>query len=916
MTNLSTLTAQFGLIVIGCPLPEPPRELPKAVPLKTVQLSGTITHPNIADLKLAQHYVNANSFPLTALYKCPLEEGAAVCGFEAEVVEVDGKKHSVRGTVKERKKAAAEYKEAVGKGQGAYLVESEKDDVFQISVGNIPAKASVTVTLSLLAALPADLSSPDSVRFMLPTTIGSATYGESVLKEGSNMIAGTPPTQESTGVELSVDLSVRVPAGSAVEAIETHSHPLSVSTEVSSDPAFAVTKVQLANPSSRLNKDFVLVLRLPHADRPRCLFQYDPATASFVAALSMVPRFPLPSTTTPKELVFVVDRSGSMQGTSIAHAKEALKLMLRSLPADEGVRFNIVSFGSSFKSLWPESKPYDERSMKEAEAEVDRMDADMGGTELLAPIQAILNGTLGSHAPRNNALPKLAKAQAGLSRSIVLLTDGEIWNTQDLLRLVHSHAQSSNVRLFALGIGPAVSTHLVKGIARCGNGIAEFVGEGERMEKKVVKMVKLSLVEGVRNVKIDFGLIDPDPENMDVDPKPAVGTKSEPVKPAGKLSFFSEDLTEDTTPFTSAGSESVPRVSFQQAPHIVPPLYPSSRYTVYAFLRAPGLVGGQPPKSIKITGVGPAGDMELDVPVTVLPPAYDAKEGTAPAGSDRALHVLAAKRLIQDLGDGASYLHDAVTAEVADGVAADAVAKEIVRLGTTFQLASTETSWIAIDPDTKVEVAQAQQVIVPQERESGRPAMGGFRGRGGGGGMFRAMPMMACAAMPAPMMMKARSAAPSPAPARASSMGFAAPGARFGGFVGGAAMDSMAAFDASEPFLEQERGAPSSKEKSRERSSSGASDSRSVFTWLVASQGFDGSWPDASVVASICGFSRPATPTGVDEKVWATVLAVSFLELKLASLHDEFELLVEKAKRWVGGKASTDLWAQARKAVA
>lgn len=134
MSTVASLTAQFGLLVVGCPLPphippeSPPRKLPIAVPLKKVQVSGSITHPNLARLTLSQTFENENEFPLSAVYKFPLEADAAVCGFQAEIVEQDGKKRVVKGTVKERKMAATQYKEAVGKGQGAYLVESEKDD--------------------------------------------------------------------------------------------------------------------------------------------------------------------------------------------------------------------------------------------------------------------------------------------------------------------------------------------------------------------------------------------------------------------------------------------------------------------------------------------------------------------------------------------------------------------------------------------------------------------------------------------------------------------------------------------------------------------------------------------------------------------------------------------------------------------
>lgn len=892
---------QFGLCIVGWPGGEPaqtksePRK-PEPIPLKRVRLSGSITHPNVARLVLRQEFANDAEYPVTALYKFPLDEGAAVCGFEAEIT-ADNKTRTVKGTVKERVKAAQEYKEATEKGHGAFLLESEKDDVFQIAVGNLPAKASVVISLTLAALLPSDLSGPDTVRLTLPTTIGSQTYGTTPSRTGSMVVPGTPPTVESTGVQLDIDLDIKAPAG-ALQSIESPSHPISVSLPSTNPDSsnLATTKITLPN-ATRLNRDFVLLLRLHEADRPQCLVQHDPSTNTTAALLSLVPRFPIQQI--QKELWFVIDRSGSMGGHSIENAKEALKLMLRSLPTEPAVFFNIVSFGSDYRILWAEPKRYSEESMKEAEREVDSMQADMGGTELLAPLRSILEGRSGRST--NNVMDASGTKSTGMTerdRAVIVLTDGEIWNTADLLSLVSRCTSTSRTRVFSLGIGAAVSTHLVRGLARAGQGIAEFVGEGERMEKKVVKMVKVALMEGVKGLKVDWGTESASETRVAAEPK---GEKK-------VLSFFSDDPMDlddkDRTPPSKA--------AVQQAPHIVPPLYPGSRYSIFAFMH------GQP-TSVKISGETSAGRVELEVPVILLQ-STEAKE--------RTIHVLAAKRLIQDLAESSSYLHDSTTGELGNGVKPGDVEREITRLGTTYGLSSTETAWIAIDEETKVEVGEVRKVVVPQEREYGRPVafpapfmMATASGIGVGFGVNAMMsnvgkvmgaplmPMMAASAA-LPMRMAKRSAAPRAAapPPPPMMMDMAArgpPGGRFDpdedDFARMRAPAPSGKFGfAAEEFV-PEKPAPTGP--------------RGIFSQLISMQSFDGSWSDPGSIATICHIHANA-PTDLDAKIWATMLAVCYLESRLADLRDEWELLVDKARKWIDARISGDAADAAWKAAA
>ena len=168
------------------------------------------------------------------------------------------------------------------------------------------------------------------------------------------------------------------------------------------------------------------------------------------------------------EFIFVIDRSTSMIfSENMESAKGALGLLLQSLP--ESAYFNIVSFGSRHELLFPKSERYTESTLARARAAVQSMRANLGGTEILGPLQAI----------QTMPVPR------GYARSIFVLTDGAVANTEQTLHFVRAHA--ARARVFSLGVGASVSHHLVEGLARAGRGTAQFVEEGERMQGKVVR---------------------------------------------------------------------------------------------------------------------------------------------------------------------------------------------------------------------------------------------------------------------------------------------------------------------------------------------------------------------------------------------------------------------------------------------
>jgi len=184
-----------------------------------------------------------------------------------------------------------------------------------------------------------------------------------------------------------------------------------------------------------------------------------------------------------REIVFVLDCSGSMSGDSIQQAKRALEICLRGLP--QGVGFNLCRFGSRYEFMFKGSEKYSENSLNKALAYLHRVDADLGGTEILAPIKAICS-------KRNDS-----------RQDIILLTDGQVSNEQEIFELIREHR--AHTRVFPVGIGAGCNEHFIRGLARAGNGASEFIYPGERIEPKVLSLFGKVGQAGLENALIAWG---------------------------------------------------------------------------------------------------------------------------------------------------------------------------------------------------------------------------------------------------------------------------------------------------------------------------------------------------------------------------------------------------------------------------
>jgi len=467
------------------------------IPLQGVRIEACLTGLG-SEVTVTQRYTNLEAVDVEAVYVFPLEEGAAVCGFTARVGD-----RLIHGRVEERDKAFEVYDDAMAAGHGAFLLDQERPNIFTVSVGNLRPQQTIEIAMTYVTLLAFEGT---AVRLLIPTTVspryvpaGPPEVGQ---PDGEHV---NPPAQETVPYGLTLSVEIR---DTSMRQIESPSHAIRTT------PHPHGTTVTLASTQVALDHDFVLLMQPEDAHQPVAHVARE-ADGTLCAMVTFHPQ-PLNIPSRGNEVLFLLDCSGSMQGDSIAQAQRALALCVRALETHDAL--NIVCFGSHFTSLWPTSQPYNQASLEEATRYIQQVGADLGGTEILAPLQHLLHMAPDPERPRQ----------------ILVLTDGEVSNEAEVIDLCAQYAATA--RVFAFGIGAGVSEHLVRGVARASHGAAEFIYPGERMEPKVLRMFGRVHTPAFKSVHIDWG-------SLEVEQAPAV---CPPVFSGDSLTVFGR-LTGGTT---------------------------------------------------------------------------------------------------------------------------------------------------------------------------------------------------------------------------------------------------------------------------------------------------------------------------------------------------------------------------------
>ena len=422
-----------------------------AFPLTEVRVRTSVVGA-VARTVVEQRFANTNTQPIEAVHIFPLPANGALTEVELVCGEI-----TVRADCREREEAERAFATARSAGHRAALVTQERADVHTLRVTNLPPGQEVVVRLVIVEALQAE---DGAFRLRFPTTIaprympGNATGHagpgtESDTDRVPDASRISPPLRLSGGTKLDLEVSFVT----APSRLQSSLHALRLDLEGG---------VKVAPSGNAIcDRDFVLSFGYAGAEGGAQAWTDGETTLLVVEPPIMAAK------TMPRDAVFAVDISGSMSGDKMEAAKRALRTALRGLVS--GDRFLILAFDTTVERQSPGFVAFDGRTLAAAEAWVEGLQP-RGGTEMLAPIQAALEGD----------------RPEGRLRTVLFVTDGQAGNDAEVAAAVANRAKGA--RFFTLGIDTAVNGALLEQLARVGGGACSLCTPADDIEAVVARI--------------------------------------------------------------------------------------------------------------------------------------------------------------------------------------------------------------------------------------------------------------------------------------------------------------------------------------------------------------------------------------------------------------------------------------------
>jgi Ca-activated chloride channel family protein len=420
-------------------------------PLKHTDVKAEISG-FLSRVRVTQEFENPFKEKIEAVYTFPLPARAAVDDMTMTVGD-----RTVRGRVLRREEAQAVYDAARAGGQVASLLDQERPNIFTQSVANIMPGEKVTVTISYVETLKYE---EGQYEFVFPMVVAPRYIpGQATSAGGRGRSPNTtqvpdaskitpPVTPKATRAGHDIAIEVALDAGVPLDDLKSNSHEIDVERQNGWS-----ARVRLKNKGEIPNKDFVLKYDVAGRRVEDALLTHRTDKGGFFTFILQPPERVTVEDVTPKEIVFVLDTSGSMQGFPIEKAKEAMKLALDGLyPQDT---FNLITFSGDTHVLFPQPVPATGENLEKAQKFLATREGG-GGTEMMKAIKAALD-------------PSDAQ---GHIRIVCFMTDGHVGNDFEIISEVQKHP---NARVFAFGIGSSTNRFLLDKIAEEGRGEVEYV---------------------------------------------------------------------------------------------------------------------------------------------------------------------------------------------------------------------------------------------------------------------------------------------------------------------------------------------------------------------------------------------------------------------------------------------------------
>src|SRR5512133_3280863 len=418
------------------------------LPLKSTSAKVAIAGV-IADVKVTQVYRNTGTKPLEALYVFPGSTRSAVYGMTMTIGE-----RVLKAQIKERGQARADYERAKQQGRSASLLEQHRPNVFQMNVANILPGDEIRVELSYTELL---VPTEGTYSFVYPTVVGPRYAGKAgtASSTGEPWVAN-PYTHAGEKPATTFDLEVKLSAGLPIQRMACDTHKTSIAYDGKTDATLRLDPSEAHGG----NRDVIVKYQLAGNAVQSVLLPDQGRDGNTFLLMAQSPKRVTPKDLPPREVVFIMDVSGSQMGFPIEVSKVLMKEMIQGLGPQD--LFNVMVFEGSSAFWSPSGSQHATTEATQQALAFVGSQRGGGGTELGSALRKALG------------LPRVP----GISRTFVVSTDGYISADGQVFDLIRKNLGSAN--LFAFGIGSSVNRHLIEGMAHAGQGEAFVITKPEQ----------------------------------------------------------------------------------------------------------------------------------------------------------------------------------------------------------------------------------------------------------------------------------------------------------------------------------------------------------------------------------------------------------------------------------------------------
>ncbi|NUP11736.1 MAG: VWA domain-containing protein [Polyangiaceae bacterium] len=459
-----------------------------ALPLKQTRVVAELGD-QVAEVEVTQRFENPHAQPIEVAYVFPLPENAAVTSMKMKIGD-----RTVDGKIARRDRARAVYEDAKQRGYATALLEQERANIFTQSVANIEPRRPIEIVVRYVQDLTYDAGVRELVfplvigpRFVPGQPLDRAPSGAGTAKDTNAVPDASrispPRSTERSGRDVSIDVFIEPElVQGSVEAV---SHAVNQTKQKDKR-----VRVSLAKKDKLDNRDFVLRYRVARPD-PHASLLLNNEDGGYFSLVVDPPEIDVDAAVGRREMIFVVDVSGSMKGAPLALSKRAMRIALEKIrPTDT---FNVISFSGRTDKLFYEPREANEANIEAALAFIDEMSAG-GGTMMLDAIDAALS----------------ADVAQGRDRYVFFLTDGFVSIEDAVTDATRSFVdtmkkKNRRARVFGFGVGPAPNRALLESMSREGDGVALYATSREDPARAVNAFFRYTDRSVLRDVTIDWG---------------------------------------------------------------------------------------------------------------------------------------------------------------------------------------------------------------------------------------------------------------------------------------------------------------------------------------------------------------------------------------------------------------------------